>query len=407
MAKEKKDYLENTMKIIDELEDVDEVEEIEEVEEIMTTAPLQEENGEFPGKKKRKKNSALVIYLLFMIGYAVLIGVLLYYKHLADNPVIPESVETVGIALNQEKQYTLEELEEEKRLAVEKALAELPPAEGFADREALDIIKDSLSQGTGLLDTLRPLYPDQLIIYTGGRYQFFPILENLRKNTVNMENVQVLPSGEKQYILEGEVVSHKGIDVSKHQGEIRWDKVKEDGIEFAIVRVGVRGYGTGKVVEDTQYEANLKGAITNGIKVGVYFFSQAITREEAIEEAEFLIEKIAPYKVDGPVVFDVEKVQAESARMNELSVEERTEIALAFLQRVEEAGYKPMLYFNTETGIALLDQSKLEKYDKWFAFYGQDIYYPYEFAIWQYSDKGKVSGIEGAVDLNIAFQLWE
>ena len=108
-------------------------------------------------------------------------------------------------------------------------------------------------------------------------------------------NLNQMENGEYQYLQDGVVVSRKGIDVSRHQGAIDWNLVAGDGVEFAFIRVGYRGYGSGKMVEDEYFQDNIQGAIQAGIKVGVYFYSQAISREEVLEEAEFVLEKIAPY----------------------------------------------------------------------------------------------------------------
>ena len=135
---------------------------------------------------------------------------------------------------------------------------------------------------------------------------------------------------------DGQVVSHKGIDVSKHQGNIDWTKVAADGVEFAFIRVGLRGYGTeGKLVEDEYFEQNIKGALQAGIKVGVYFYSQAITDAELLEEANLVLEKIKPYNVELPIVYDVEKVSGGKGRANDLSVEERTRLTALFCQTVQ------------------------------------------------------------------------
>ena len=207
-----------------------------------------------------------------------------------------------------------------------------------------------------------------------------------------------------QYMQDGQVVSHKGIDVSKHQGNIDWTKVAADGVEFAFIRVGLRGYGTeGKLVEDEYFEQNVKGALQAGIKVGVYFYSQAITDEELLEEANLVLEKVKPYNIELPIVFDVEKVSGGKGRANELSVEERTRLTALFCQTIQDAGYKPMIYHNMEMGTLMLDLGQLEQYDKWFAYYNDDLYYPYAYKVWQYSEKGAVDGINEEVDLNIWF----
>ncbi len=275
--------------------------------------------------------------------------------------------------------------------------------------EILDSIRRGLGGGDTLLETLRPLYPEELIVYSGGKYNFIPINRSLKQSMLADANLNILETGEYQYLQEGQVISHKGIDVSRHQGAIDWNLVAQDGVEFAFLRVGYRGYGTGKMMEDDQFVANVQGANAAGIKVGVYYYSQAITREEVLEEANFVLEKIAPYDIDCPVVFDVEKVVAdEPGRMNLISVEERTEFVRLFCETIQNAGYKPMVYHNTEMGAMMLNLEPLEAYDKWFAAYSDKFYYPYEYKVWQYSQSGKVQGIKGAVDLNISFApLWE
>ena len=202
-------------------------------------------------------------------------------------------------------------------------------------------------------------------------------------------------------------MSHKGIDVSLYQGNIDWAKVAADGVEYVFVRVGYRGYGKeGRLVLDEKFTKNIEGAKAAGLKVGVYFFGQAITVEEAREEANLVLQQIAPYEIDYPVVYDVEKVSAEGGRANALDATARTDIVIEFLETVKAAGYTPMVYANTEMYTVLLEFERLEQYEKWFAYYGEEMYFPYNYAIWQYTEKGTVDGISGAVDMNISFKEW-
>lgn len=279
-----------------------------------------------------------------------------------------------------------------------------------ASQEILNGLKEGLVSGDStMVEVLRPFYPDDLVVVSSGKFHFVPIQTSLKMNNYVEENLVQLESGEYQYMENGEVISHKGIDVSKHQGKIDWNAVAEDGVEFAFVRVGNRGYGqAGKLVEDANFETNVEGAIRAGVKVGVYFYTQAITEEEMLEEANLVLEKIAPYNIECPVVIDVEKVAGANGRMNALTLEERTNLVLLFCQTIEEAGYTPMIYHNMEMGTLMLDLETLENYDKWFAYYNEDMYYPYAYKVWQYTEKGTVAGINGEVDLNIAFApLWE
>lgn len=269
----------------------------------------------------------------------------------------------------------------------------------------LDYIKDTLMSNNSSLETFNKIYPDHFIVVSNGRYNFLQINKNLKLNELVQDQIVVLDNGEMQYTdAEGNVISHKGIDVSEYQGNIDWGKVAADGVEFAIIRAYYRGYGTGRLVRDTKVDDNIQGAIDNGIHVGVYVFSQAITREEAVEEAESAIETLSPFATNVPIVIDVERVAGANPRMDALSVEERTDVILAFCDTVTNAGYIPIVYYNTEMGGLYVDLEKLEGITKWYAWYGSWLYYPYDYSIWQYKDSGKVNGISGGVDMNIALK---
>lgn len=360
-------------------------------------------------KSRKKKNAAPskgIIFgcVLILVLVTCLAGVFLVW--LNKDKVGEQGDAVTAVALSQpetEEQatYTQEELDAQIATAVEDAKAQ-------ATAEVLSNIKGKLENGDSTVETMRELFQDDIVLASNNRIRFIPINRELQLNSYVEENLRILENGEYQYVDGENVISHKGIDVSKFQGTIDWDKVAADGVEFAFVRVGFRGYGTGKLVEDETFDQNMKGALSAGIKVGVYFYTQAVTEEELLEEANFVLEKIAPYKIECPVVFDVEKVSGDDGRMNGLSVEERTNLTLLFCQTIDNAGYKPMIYHNMEMGALMLDIASLEKYDKWFAYYNQDMYYPYAYKIWQYSDEGVVDGIKGPVDLNISFEpLWE
>lgn len=300
--------------------------------------------------------------------------------------------------------YSQEELEKLLSAAVEEARKQ-----ALADMQ--NSIKSSLEAETNptLLQVLRLIYPDEIVVSSDGKFKVVPINRDLKLNHYEEENLNILETGEYQYLQNGEVVSYKGIDVSQHQGAIDWKRVADDGVKFAFIRAAYRLYGTtGKLLADANFDANIKGATENGIKVGVYVFSQAITPEEVLEEANLVLEKIAPYNVECPVVYDVETISGDDGRMNAISLEDRTNYALLFCQTIEQAGYRPMIYYNTEMGAVRLDLETLENYDKWFAAYTDEFYYPYAYDVWQYSSTGTVAGIKGDVDLNISFvPLWE
>lgn len=203
-------------------------------------------------------------------------------------------------------------------------------------------------------------------------------------------------------LIEGESIT--GIDVSAHQQQIDWEQVKASGVDFAMIRLGYRGYESGKLVDDKYAKANLEGAAAAGLDVGVYFFSQALTPEEAEEEAYYVLEAIKDYEITMPVVFDwehVHDVNARTADMQDRRV--LTDCAKAFLETVETAGYWPMLYFNRSQASRLLYLSELKDYDFWLAAYTSRMTYPYKIRMWQYTNTGSVPGIEGDCDINVFF----
>lgn len=364
-----------------------------------------EEKARLAARKNRRRKTNLFIFSVvtgsLVLMVAICYGGIMMQKKIEEQPASSDRVIAQAgdaqQAISTEVMYSQAELDAR--------IAEAVQTEGSREAERiLGGIRESLSQGSSTLETLRPFYPDELIVVSGGKFHFVPINRELKLNSYSMENLEILENGEYRYLEEGQVISHKGIDVSSYQGKIDWKKVAGDGVEFAMIRVGFRGYGeAGRLVEDECFEANVEGALAAGIKVGVYFFSQAITPEEIEEEAELVLRKIAPYKIECPVVFDVERVSAANGRMNKISLEERTNLTLQFLQIIEEHGYTPMLYHNTEMGALMIDIATFEDYDKWYASYSDTMFYPYEYKIWQYSDKGKVNGISSAVDMNISF----
>jgi len=229
----------------------------------------------------------------------------------------------------------------------------------------------------------------------------------LSANTVTMADIQIDTDGEYRYVKDGSVISRKGIDVSKYQKKIDWAKVKADDVEYAFIRVGCRGYGSkGTLIWDETFHQNVKGALAQGIQVGAYFFSQAITVEEALEEAELVIKELEDYNITYPVAMDIERVQNDKARQDTLSKEARTEICIAFCERIKEAGYIPMVYGDLETFDTLLDAEAISGYDFWVCETDGDMTFPYEFAIWQYAHTGKVDGISTDTNISIAIKEW-
>lgn len=191
----------------------------------------------------------------------------------------------------------------------------------------------------------------------------------------------------------------RGIDVSKFQGTIDWNAVKADGITFAIIRCGYRGYGTGALVEDSTYRRNIQGAINAGLKVGVYFYSQAINEAEAVEEASMVLSLVSGYSLPLGVYYDTESVAG--GRANAISAAQRTACAVAFCETIRNAGYKAGVYSYASWFYNALNFANISKYNIWIAQYRDTLSFNYKYNIWQYTGSGRVNGISTAVDMNI------
>lgn len=226
-------------------------------------------------------------------------------------------------------------------------------------------------------------------------------LSDVPRNEVNFDDV-VLEDGFKHYYVNGERADIQGIDVSYHQGDIDWEAVKADGIEFAMLRLGYRGYETGKINIDERFHEYAQGALDAGLYIGVYFYSQAVTVEEAREEAEAVLNEISEYEIMYPVVFDWEIVGDENARTNDVSSETLNRCASVFSNTIARGGYIPMIYSVKKMALYKLDLSRLSGFDFWLAEYRDEPEFPYSFAMWQYASDGNVDGIDGEVDLNMS-----
>ncbi len=356
-------------------------------------------------KRRRSENSILAgsILLCIVTLTAVTICLVVVFQYRAvqqKNTAVMSELE--AIRLDEEATYNQAEVDALIDTAVEEAKEK---TEEEVSGEFLAALKERMTSGEGTTEMLRYFFPDEIVVADAGQYYFFPILEELARNTYDPAAFMADEDGIVHYYENGERVSHKGIDVSRYQDKIDWELVASDEVEYAFIRLGIRGYTEGEIIEDETFQDNIKGALGNDIDVGVYFFTQALSEEEAEEEAAYVIESIAPYRVKYPVVLDVEAVTSSKARGNDLTSEERTKYCIAFCEKIKEAGYTPMIYGNLKTFMLMLNIEELEEYDKWFAYYDESYYFPYDFKIWQYTNKGKVAGIKGDVDLNVSFEV--
>ena len=272
--------------------------------------------------------------------------------------------------------------------------------------EREDVIKVIGGYG-GIAANPRPGYKVDIDIsdFSDGTYNFTVEAISNEGRVMYKENQKIIIYNKSEF----------GIDVSKHNGTIDWSKVKEAGINFAMIRAGNRGYGQpGNLVEDPKFVENMRGAISNEIKVGVYIYSQAITENEAIEEADLAVRLIRENgfsnNITYPIVIDTE---SSSGRADSLSSEQRTIIVRTFCERIKQHGYTPMIYANKWWLESSLDMNQLSNYDLWVAQYtgttdpiNDKSSYNGRHEIWQYTSSGMISGISGKFDLNICYKKY-
>ncbi len=238
----------------------------------------------------------------------------------------------------------------------------------------------------------------------GGEARWVTKYEDLPVN--ELSGARFVQDGALLRYTGSEVETLRGIDVSSHQGEIDWAAVKAAGVDFAMLRIGYRGYTEGGLYEDERFLINAEEAARNGVRVGAYFFSQATDAEEAEEEAAFALELLARLPegtVTLPVAFDWEYIQTEAARTDEIYGGTMTDCAAAFCDRLAAAGYDPAVYAYRYLAYFMYDLSRLKEYTLWISAVGPRPDFYYRHTLWQYDDAGAVPGIEGEVDLDMLF----
>lgn len=226
------------------------------------------------------------------------------------------------------------------------------------------------------------------------------ILPNVPKHEYDLS--AFVHEGEKLFYEDENYTCRLGVDVSRYQKNVNWEKVKAAGYEFVFLRLGYRGYGSaGNIKLDQEFDKHMEGAKKAGLDVGVYFFSQAINEEEAVEEAQFVIDHLKNYDLQLPVVYDPESILDDVARTDDVSGEQFTKNTIAFCSAIVEAGYEPMVYSNMLWEAFQFDMDELCCYPFWYADYEGKPQTPYAFSYWQYTNEGKVEGIGNGVDINI------
>lgn len=270
-------------------------------------------------------------------------------------------------------------------------------------------VRPSLFSGESEAEPEVDPHEGQVYIYDGFDWVWMTPLEGVPVNQFSKEEFQMM--GSVPVYLGSAYETILGVDVSEHQYEIDWQQVKEAGVDFAYIRLGRRGYTEGGLFNDPWFEKNYAGAREHAVLVGVYFYSQAVSVEEAREEAEFVLGRLDQRELDLPIVYDWEKIDnedADIARTRDLDMNTRTDCAVAFCETIRAAGYEASVYFNRNLGYYGYDLRRLTDYDFWFALpvSPPDLCWPsfyYKVDLWQYSFTDLIPGIEGETDMNMLF----
>lgn len=245
-----------------------------------------------------------------------------------------------------------------------------------------------------------------MIQKSDGTEEWVTISPYITKNKYNPEGF-VYEEPIMKYYENGKNISYLGVDISKENGDVNFDRLKKAGVQFVMIKVGARGYGNGQIALDDHFAEYMKAATEAGLNIGVYFFSQAVTKEEALEEANLVYENIKGYKITYPIAFDMEKITGDISRTDTLTKEEKSNIALVFLQALKDVGYKGIIYGNKEWLIQQINLSTVGAFDIWLSQVGKVPDYPYKFSMWQYTQSGKIDGITGDANLDICFLNYE
>lgn len=241
-----------------------------------------------------------------------------------------------------------------------------------------------------------------IIVGTPPDCQLYKIVDEVPRHNYNLDNFYAEADGLLYYHDDaGNIISSVAIDVSAYQTNVDWEQVKAAGVDVAMIRVGYRGYGSGKLVVDDTFQSHIEGASEQNMRVGVYFYTQALNYEEGVEEAQFVLEAIKDYQVTCPIAIDTEFLEVEDSRAYNLDNAARTDAVVGFCETIKAAGYTPMIYSNRNWYAANLDMTRLGDYSLWLAHYSNQPDFPYQFAGWQYTSNGSLYGVEGEVDLNV------
>ncbi|MCI9463058.1 MAG: hypothetical protein HFI48_04105 [Lachnospiraceae bacterium] len=380
-----------------------------------------------PGEDDRKPMGASVIYMVIGVSVFVLVMLLVVMK---NNKKADDRREYAQNAAQQQEQTDAEtETEAETETATQQKLRaedldfwdmypvegetdtapDLQPAETGNDTASAEAVDESEEGDAAKGDEVVQEDPSTdgkhtLVKAADGTEEWVLISPYLTKNTYDFTNLSE-SANLKKYTENGKKISYVGVDISKHNGSINFRSLKASGVDYVMIRLGARGYSTGQLSLDDNFAENMEEAVEAGLDIGIYFYSQAINQEEAVQEVNFVVQNLEPYRahITYPVAFDMENVSNDKARIDQLSRDDKTTITSSFLSGIQAAGYAPMIYGNKEWLIKNIDLAKLQDYDIWLS-QDEDIPdYPYQYTMWQYTTTGVVNGIKGDANLNICF----
>lgn len=349
-------------------------------------------------RMRQIENICLLSGICIMLLSVTVFGAAFVKSRMMALPV--QSVEEEAAGSREEKTPSVLEEIEETFLPPKVDIENTP---GYVTDENGEIApgEELLAQIDAFMQTQKE--PETVVVYDIAEgFLRVPLVEGIARNPYDLSAFSGTDLS-KDYTAGDGVKVMRGIDVSKFQGSIDWQQVREAGVEFVILRLGIRGYGTGEMKMDDRFVENYRGATAAGIKVGVYFFSAAINEEEAVEEADYVLGALDGLQIEMPVVFDTEPILYDVARTDNLTPDQLTAITSAFCDRIRANGYEPMIYANSKRFTTVLHLEELEAYDKWLADYRETPDYPYAFKMWQFTEKGSVPGIGGNVDIDLYF----
>lgn len=381
-----------------------------------------------PGEDEPRSTGHSVVYMVIGVSAFVLILLLSVMKNNKKDNHREYVQDTMQQQQQEETATALEKTEPERKLRAEDlSFWDMYPVEEEKDEKPKNQAKEqegmssSSMESSGTKEDEKTQENDDkkdevvqedpsmdgkhtLVKNVDGTEEWVLISPYLEKNTYDFTNLSETANLRK-YTDNGKKISYVGVDVSKHNGVINFRGIKAAGVDYVMIRLGARGYSTGQLSLDDNFVENIEAAIEMDLDIGVYFYSQAINQEEATQEANFVIQNLAPYKehINYPVAFDMERVPNDKARIDGLSRDDKTSITATFLSGVQAAGYIPMLYGNKEWLIKNVDLAKLQDYDVWLSEDADIPDYPYQYAMWQYTTTGVLNGVTGDANLNICF----